>query len=86
MVGIALLKKEGRSDTGGTVWRTLPHWESEAWPDRRTMRCYRWRLPEDAVQRKKDPSERISIGKLERFGAVFGWSDEDYLKIIKAKK
>lgn len=42
--------------------------------------------PKTLFNAKKDPNERISIGQLARFGAVFEWSDEDYLKIIKAKK
>lgn len=35
---------------------------------------------------RKSPNDRVSIGQLARFGEVFGWSDEDYLKIIKAQK
>ena len=31
---------------------------------------------------KKDPCDRISIGQLSKLGAVFGWTDEEYLAIF----
>lgn len=39
--------------------------------------------PKSLFNAKKDPSERISIGQLSKLGAVFGWTDKDYLAIIR---
>lgn len=37
-------------------------------------------------EKKKFPGDRISIAQLETFGEMFGWSDADYLAVLRPEK
>lgn len=43
-------------------------------------------LGESTLRKYKREPDMFSLGQIVRLGRVFGWSDEDYLDIIRAQK